>query len=83
MLRCRLLGHDWHFYADAETMRWKCGRCGGAAGEKRYESAMHAEGFARAFDRRDSDDMGRRAPVSVFPVRIARALRGRRPRRGG
>ena len=67
-------------------MRWQCERGCGAGGDKAYASADDAARYARAFDRRDSDDLGRRAPlVGLFPLRIARAARDRRrstPSRG-
>jgi hypothetical protein len=79
MLRCRLLGHRFRFSSGGETMRWTCQRGCGAGGAKRYESAADAELYARAFDREDREDLGRRAPLfGLFPLRIARALRKRR-----
>jgi hypothetical protein len=78
VLRCRLAGHRFTFAADGATMRWTCERGCGAAGEKTYPSAADAERYARAFDRRDTEDLGRRAPlVALFPLRIARYLRRR------
>ena len=57
-------------------MRWECQRGCGASGSKRYPAAEHAERYARAFDREDREDLGRRAPlVGLLPLRIARALR--------
>jgi hypothetical protein len=62
-------------------MRWSCARGCGAGGEKRYPSADEAARYARAFDREDRDDLGRRAPlVGLFPLRLLRALRERRRR---
>jgi hypothetical protein len=79
MLRCRLLGHRFRFTADGDTMRWECQRGCGAGGSKRYPAAEEAERYARAFDREDRDDLGRRAPlVGLLPLRIARALRRHR-----
>jgi len=53
-------------------MRWACERCG-VGGEKRYESPERAEFYARAFDREDNEDIGKRAPlVGLFPLRFAR-----------
>jgi hypothetical protein len=62
-------------------MRWSCARGCGAGGAKRYASADDAQRYARAFDREDRQDLGRRAPlIGLLPLRIARALtrRGRR-----
>ncbi|MCW3066394.1 MAG: hypothetical protein JWN32_3566 [Solirubrobacterales bacterium] len=79
MLRCRLLGHRFRFDADGETMRWRCQRGCGVGGEKRYPTADAAARYARAFDREDREDLGRRAPlVGLLPLRLARALRTRR-----
>jgi hypothetical protein len=62
-LACRVFGHRYRFAADGATMRWTCERCGTLGGEKAYESPGDAERFARAFDREDRDDLGRRAPL--------------------
>jgi hypothetical protein len=79
MLRCRLLGHRFRFSAEEDTMRWECRRGCGAGGSKVYPSAEQARRYARAFDREDRDDLGRRAPlVGLLPLRIARAIRQRR-----
>jgi hypothetical protein len=75
MLACRLLGHRWHFSADGETMRWACTRGCGAGGEKRYESAARAARYARALDREDRDDVGRRPLLSLLPLGLARRAR--------
>jgi hypothetical protein len=56
-------------------MRWSCERGCGAEGAKRYPSAAGARRYAAAFDREDADDLGRRAPLSLLPLRLAR--RGR------
>lgn len=80
MLRCSLLGHRYRFTADGATMRWSCQRGCGASGEKRYDDAEQAQRYAAAFDQEDRDDLGRRAPlVAGLPLRIARAVRRRRP----
>ncbi|HET7567377.1 MAG TPA: DUF1660 family phage protein [Gaiellaceae bacterium] len=79
MLTCRLLGHRFRFAAEGATMRWTCERCGAPGGEKTYASPEEAERFARAFDREDRDDLGRRAPlVGLLPLRLVRLLRRRR-----
>jgi hypothetical protein len=76
MLACRLLGHQYRFQAEGRTMRWVCQRRCGAGGEKVYETAAQARRYAGAFDRRDSDELGRRAPlIGLLPLRIWRALR--------
>ena len=78
--RCKLLGHRFRFSAEGETMRWACERCG-AGGEKAYTTAAEAARYARALDREDRDDVGRRAPlVALFPLRGFRRLRKRRDR---
>jgi hypothetical protein len=77
-LSCRVFGHRYRFAADGETMRWACERCGAAGGEKTYASAAEAERYARAFDREDREDLGRRAPlVAGLGLRLFRLLRRR------
>lgn len=79
MIACRLLGHRYRFTADGPTMRWECERGCGAGGAKRYAGPTEAARFARAFDCDDRRDLGRRAPlIGLLPLRIWRALRGRR-----
>jgi hypothetical protein len=78
MLRCRLLGHSFRFSSDGSTMRWTCERDCGAGGEKQYPSAADAARFARAFDREDRRDLGRRAPLGLLPLRLIRAIVHRR-----
>jgi hypothetical protein len=77
-LACRIFGHRYRFAAEGETMRWTCGRCGTAGGEKTYASAAEAQRYARAFDREDRDDLGRRAPlVAGLGIRLFRLVRRR------
>ncbi|WP_326654536.1 hypothetical protein [Streptomyces sp. NBC_01750] len=60
-------------------MRWQCARGCDAGGSKRYPTAEEAKRYARALDREDREDLGRRAPlVGLFPLRLMRALRIRR-----
>ena len=62
-------------------MRWTCERGCGAGGERTYTTPSDAERYARAFDREDREDIGRRAPlVGLFPLRLARLLQKHRPR---
>ena len=77
MFACRVLGHRWRFSADGTTMRWACERGCGAGGEKRYDTPERAARYARAFDREDREDVGRRPLLSLLPLRLAR--RARRP----
>jgi hypothetical protein len=79
VLRCRLLGHRYRFSSDDETLRWRCERGCGAGGSKRYRTAEDARRYAAAFNREDREDIGRRAPLGLFPLRLARALRRRHP----
>jgi hypothetical protein len=59
-------------------MRWACDRGCGAGGSKRYATAREAHMYARAFEREDRDDLGRRAPLfGLLPLRLLRRLRGR------
>jgi len=62
-------------------MRWHCQRGCGVGGAKRYPTAADAERYAAAFDREDREAVGRRAPLGLLPLRLARALRGRRRER--
>jgi hypothetical protein len=78
MLRCRLLGHRYGFTTEGPVMRWDCQWCGAPGGAKRYDSAQDAALFAAAFDRRDSEDLGKRASFGLLPLRVARAARRRR-----
>ena len=79
-LGCRVFGHSPVFSADGRTMRWSCERgCGQASGAKQYDTAQHAQHYAEAFNRRDSADVGKRAPLlGMFPLRLWRRFtRGR------
>lgn len=59
-------------------MRWECERACGAGGSKQYASAADARRYASELDRRDGEDLGKRAPfLGMFPLRIYRALRRR------
>lgn len=72
MLPCRLTGHRLRFWADGNVMHWECGRGCGEEGQKTYPTAADAARYADAFDREDSEDLGRRAPLSLFPLRLGR-----------
>lgn len=59
-------------------MTWECERGCGSGGQKEYATADEAARFARAFDKRDASDLGRRAPLlGLFPLRLWRWLRSR------
>jgi hypothetical protein len=74
-----VLGHRFRFTSEGETVRWACARGCGAGGEKRYATAEDAARYARAFDREDREELGRRAPlVGLLPLRILHAVRERR-----
>jgi hypothetical protein len=75
VLACRVLGHRWRFAADGEVMRWQCGRGCGASGSKRYPTAAEAARYARAFDRQDAEDIGRRPLLSLLPLSFGRRRR--------
>ena len=75
-LGCVIFGHDYRFTANGPTMRWTCSRGCDIGGEKTYSSAEEAKRFAEAFDRRDSNDVGRRAPlIGLLPLRLWRKLK--------
>lgn len=78
-LACRLLGHRPRFTSEGNTLVWTCDRGCGAGGSKEYETVLDAARYARAFDREDREDLGRRAPlIGLFPLRLLRAFRNRR-----
>jgi hypothetical protein len=73
---CRVFGHQPTFRAEGRTMRWACARCGNSSGAKEYGSAAEAGRYAAAFNKRDGDDLGKRAPlIGLLPLRIWRRLR--------
>ena len=80
---CAVLGHRVRFWTEGETMRWSCERDCGFEGSKEYASAAEATRYAGAFDREAGDDLGRRAPLSLLPLRLVRrgAVAARRPDR--
>jgi hypothetical protein len=75
MLRCRVLGHRFRFTSEGDTMRWHCERGCGAGGLKRYATPEDARRYARGLDREDREDLGRRTPLGLLPLRIWRAAR--------
>ncbi|MDA8296160.1 MAG: hypothetical protein M0004_06175 [Actinomycetota bacterium] len=79
--RCVLVGHRYRFVADGATMRWSCVRGCPGGGERRYASAVEARRYAEALDRDPIDELGRRAPLGLFPLRIARWWRRRSEQR--
>jgi hypothetical protein len=73
---CRVFGHRPAFDADGRTMRWECDRCGRDAGAKTYDTPADAQRYASAFNRRDGDDLGKRAPlIGLLPLRLWRKFR--------
>jgi hypothetical protein len=78
MLRCRLLGHRYRFHAEERVMVWVCQRGCGSSDRKVYASAEQATRYARALDRDDRSELGRRAPLlGLLPLRIIHSLRRR------
>ena len=74
--RCRLLGHLVGFHATQEQMTWECDRGCGTLGTKLYPTAAEASRYAASFNRRDSDQLGRRAPLlGMWPLRLWHRLR--------
>jgi hypothetical protein len=79
LLGVPVFGHRFRFSSDGATMPWRCARGWGAEGAKTYATVGDAERYARAFDREDREDLGRRAPFfGLLPLRLAWALRERR-----
>lgn len=75
-LACRVFGHRPAFHAEGPTMRWCCDRCGQGAGAKEYDTPDDAQRYATAFNRRDTDDLGKRAPlIGLLPLRLWRRFR--------
>jgi hypothetical protein len=73
MSACRVLGHRYRLRAESETTVPERMR-----GSKAYGSAADAKRYARAFDREDRADLGRRAPfLGMFPLRLWRLWRDR------
>ena len=62
-------------------MRWACERCGEDGGSKTYATAAEAQRYARAFDRRDAEDVGKRPLLSLLPLWLARKAGGSGPSR--
>ena len=82
VLACRVVGHKLRFTAHGRTMTWECERCADEYGLKEYDTAEDARRYAAAFDRRDVDDLGRRAPlIGLFPLRLWHKLRSPRHKR--
>ena len=81
MRACKLLGHTYRFTAEGETMRWSCERGCGEGGSKRYASAEDAQRYARVFDQRDAEKLGRRPLLSLLPLWLARKAGDRTSRR--
>ncbi len=78
MTRCSFIGHRVRFWSEAETMRWACERGCGFDGSKVYPTATDASRYARALDREDRSDLGRRAPlIGLLPLRIWRRMSDR------
>jgi hypothetical protein len=75
-LSCRFFGHRPAFRSSGRTLVWECERDCGTGGAKEYASPEAAQRFAEAFDRRDSADLGRRAPLlGLFPLRLWHRMR--------
>jgi len=80
---CRFLGHRLVFAADGPVLHWHCARGCGAAGHKRYADPGRVQRYATAFNHRDADDLGRRAPlIGLLPLRLWRKSRSRRHQQG-
>jgi hypothetical protein len=78
VLRCRLAGHRFRFATEGATMSWRCERGCGTGGSKTYATAADARRYARAFDREDRSELGRRAPfLGLLPLRLYWTLRRR------
>ncbi len=76
-LPCRVVGHRPRFWAEGATMHWECERGCGLVGEKQYASPEEASRYARALNREDAEDLGRRSPISLLPLRLGRRQRAK------
>jgi hypothetical protein len=58
-------------------MRWECDRgCEQQSGSKHYPTAEEARRYATAFNRRDTADLGKRAPLlGLLPLRLWRIVK--------
>jgi hypothetical protein len=74
-IACRVFGHRPRFRAEGAVMSWECERGCGMQGEKSYESPAEARRYAGALDRGSWSTLGKRAPVSLFVLRLARRRR--------
>jgi len=82
MLGCRIFGHRYRFWAEGPVMHWECERDCNAGGQKTYQSPAQASHYAKAFDREDRDQLGRRAPLlGMFPLRLWHKISQRAQRR--
>jgi hypothetical protein len=72
MVACRILGHRPRFWVDGTVMRWSCERDCGFEGAKEYASEEEAARYAAAFDREDSEALGRRPILAMWPLRWLR-----------
>ncbi|WP_431236770.1 hypothetical protein ACQ86B_17790 [Mycolicibacterium aichiense] len=73
---CRMLGHRMVFTNDGPVLHFHCERGCGTTGYKTYPSEAHAARYSKAFNRRDSDDLGKRAPlIGLLPLRLWRMIR--------
>jgi hypothetical protein len=75
VIACFLIGHRPRFRSDGVRLRWACERCSGASGERLRASAAGARRHARALNRTDRDDVGRRPLLSLLPLRLLRGMR--------
>ena len=70
-LGCTLFGHRPRFWAEGSTLRWECARDCDDGGSRDYASAADASRMAASLDIEDRDGLGRRAIVSLIPLRLA------------
>ena len=75
MLACKFFGHSIRFWAEGEEMHWTCERDCGFGSSKAYPDDATARRMAQAFDRHDRSDLGKRAPLSLTPLRLVRRAR--------
>jgi hypothetical protein len=77
MSSCTVFGHRFVFRAEGNVMRWECDRGCDAGGSKRYATEAEAVRYATGLNRRDNDELGKRAPLlGLLPLRVFRRLAG-------
>ncbi|HEX5469284.1 MAG TPA: hypothetical protein VFW80_09600 [Gaiellaceae bacterium] len=73
-LGCHLLGCDWEFASEGETLVWSCRRCGREGGRRAYPTPGEARQYAATLNR------GRAKPSTGLLTARSGTVLARRPR---